>query len=204
MISIEAQNLGKRFGTEWIFRSLDIRLSDSASYAVTGYNGSGKSTLLKILAGMQPPSSGKVSYLIDNEPADEDTLFRLVAMAAPYMDLVEEFTLEESIRFHARFKKLLISTDELIEVLGFQKYKNRQTGLFSSGMKQKLKLGLALYSKTPVLFLDEPTANLDKYNTDWYLCEMQKQHNRLIVISSNQEHEYAFCQEVINLPDYKD
>ncbi|MEZ4902264.1 MAG: hypothetical protein R2822_11155 [Spirosomataceae bacterium] len=75
---------------------------------------------------------------------------------------------------------------------------------FSSGMKQRLKLALAFYSDVPLVMLDEPTSNLDAKWTAWYLEEVQKLNKQQIVlICSNIGAEYDFCDEVINVSDYK-
>jgi len=71
-------------------------------------------------------------------------------------------------------------------------------------MKQRLKLALAFCSDTPMLMLDEPTANLDTQGIDWYLSLIQQfSRNRLTIICSNQEHEYIFCDRRLNINDYK-
>jgi ABC-type multidrug transport system ATPase subunit len=67
-------------------------------------------------------------------------------------------------------------------------------------MKQRVKLGLAMYTDSPILFLDEPTSNLDSQGTEWYLNEIQNNlSDRIVIICSNQTYEYSFCNEVINL-----
>jgi ABC-type multidrug transport system ATPase subunit len=123
------------------------------------------------------------------------------------MELVEEFTLQEIIDFHFKFKKYLPGTNLniLINLLGFEKARHKILKNFSSGMKQRVKLVLAICSDTPVLLLDEPTANLDKQGIIWYQ-EMISLYsaNRLVIVCSNQEHEYQFCNNQLLLTDYKD
>ena len=71
-------------------------------------------------------------------------------------------------------------------------------------MKQRVKLALAFCADTPVLLLDEPTANLDQQGIDWYQSLIEKfSTNRLVIICSNQEHEYSFCSEKLDVTDYK-
>ena len=75
---------------------------------------------------------------------------------------------------------------------------------FSSGMKQRLKLGLALYTDSRMILLDEPGTNLDAENTQWYRDEIQSvPGQRLIVIASNQSSEYDFCDEVLDILRFK-
>jgi ABC-type multidrug transport system ATPase subunit len=71
-------------------------------------------------------------------------------------------------------------------------------------MKQKLKLALALYSETDILLLDEPTSNFDKENINWYLNVTESAaKNKTLIICSNQQYEYSFCQKVLNVNMYK-
>lgn len=201
---IITQSLGKQFGREWIFKNLDITFQTNQSYAVVGNNGSGKSTLLKILAGAMPATLGEISYEEDEKNIHTDNWFKHLAIAAPYLELVEEFSLQETIDFYIRFKKIYVRKEELIEKLGFSKNVNKPIRFFSSGMKQKLKLGLAMYADVKVLFLDEPTSNLDEKNTAWYLENIQEVlKDKITIICSNQPNEYHFCNQVINLTSFK-
>jgi len=202
-VTIKAEDLGKKFGNEWVFRHLEMEFRPGKRYAITGHNGSGKSTLLKILAGNLPASAGKLTYSLVGQPIEEDAFFRHIAYVAPYLDLIEEFTLAEAIAFHQRFKPLRANATDLMTILGFEKVADRPLSQFSSGMKQKVKLGLALYTDCQVLLLDEPTANFDQANTQWYLDEMKRTAHKLIIICSNQQHEYADCEEIINIADLK-
>jgi ABC-type multidrug transport system ATPase subunit len=199
-MEIKIENLGKRFNREWIFRNLNLSFQINKSYAITGPNGSGKSTLLQILTGMMPFSEGKLSFLNQQE-IDPDNYYKFLSIAAPYQELIEEFTLEELVDFHLKFKEFKsISKDEFYERLLLVHSIHKEIRFFSSGMKQRVKLGLAMYTDSPILFLDEPTSNLDSQGTEWYLNEIQNNlSDRIVIICSNQTYEYSFCNEVINL-----
>jgi len=196
---IAANNLGKRFGFEWIFRRLTVTFQSGKSYAIVGANGSGKSTLMKILAGMMPASEGTVSY----GATDADHIFRHIAFAAPYMELIEEFSVKETIWLHHRLKPLSVQANELLALVGLEKACNREVRFLSSGMKQKLKLGLALFSHAPVLLLDEPTTNFDAANTKWFQEQILLQQNRTIVIASNLPAEIELCTDLLSIADFK-
>ncbi|MGD1841823.1 MAG: ATP-binding cassette domain-containing protein [Thermonemataceae bacterium] len=202
-MKIIVEQLGKRFNQEWIFKDFSYSFQLNQSYAIIGVNGSGKSTLLQVIAGIQPPSAGKLVYQATNQKNIEaDQIFRYLSLAAPYLELIEEFTLWEHINFHRRFKKLptTLSNEALITLLRLEKARNKFIKNFSSGMKQRLKLGLAFYSTAPVLLLDEPTSNLDSENMAWYKKEvLQNRKDRLIIVSSNQPEEYDFCEHTIHL-----
>jgi ABC-type multidrug transport system ATPase subunit len=206
MLTIQVQKAAKRFHYEWIFKNLDLELSAGDSLAITGGNGSGKSTLLKCLAGATPLTQGSIAYQTESGPLEEESWFRSLAIAAPYMELPEEFTLLEGIDFHFQFKKRFghSSSLELVELLGLEKHKQKALSQFSSGMKQRVKLGLAIFSEVPLLLLDEPTSNLDKQGIAWYLDTMDRcAKDRIVVVCSNEPREYAFCQKKISLEDYK-
>ncbi|HEY0895413.1 MAG TPA: ABC transporter ATP-binding protein [Sphingobacteriaceae bacterium] len=205
-MEISLENIGRRFNREWIFRGISRSFASGNSYAVLGPNGSGKSTLLQILAGSLTPSEGTIAYLGAGGATDPEKVFRSVSIAAPYLELIEEFTLNEIIRFHFRFKQPAadLSPGQLISLMELEKAQNKQIRYFSSGMKQRVKLALAICSDSPVLILDEPASNLDRKAVDWYHRLIAGFTNdRIVLVGSNQEHEYDFCREQLLITDYK-
>ncbi len=206
LFSLSLQNIGRRFNRDWIFRGVDYAFSSGKIYAVLGPNGSGKSTLLQVLNGSLSPSVGTISFFYGDKLVDIDKVYEHLSLAAPYLELIEDFTLAEVIDFHFKFKpyKSGMNKNEVIDLLGMQSSKNKLIKYFSSGMKQRLKLALAFCADTPVLMLDEPTSNLDTQGVEWYLSLVQKfAQGRLTIICSNQEHEYSFCDERLSIVDYK-
>lgn len=204
-MTISLANVGRRFNQEWIFRNIDYQFHIGEKYAVLGPNGSGKSTLLSVLLGNLSPSEGVLSYLSGAEIRVED-IYQSISFAAPYLDLIEEFTLQETIRFHFKFKRFSEGMDagSVLDLLGLAKSQDKALKYFSSGMKQRTKLALACCADTPILLLDEPTANLDKQGMAWYLELMERfTVDKLLIIGSNQETEYAFCNHFVHLTDYK-
>jgi ABC-type multidrug transport system ATPase subunit len=205
-MEIKLGNIGRRFNREWIFRKVNYTFEQGQSYAILGANGSGKSTLLQIIAGSLTSSEGVVSYQSKGRDIDIENVFEYLCLSAPYLELIEEFTLTELIKFHFNFKSFFPgeSSSSIIDLLGFAKAKNKPLKFYSSGMKQRTKLALAVCSDTPVILLDEPTSNLDIKGIEWYHSLIKDFTNdRLLIVCSNQEHEYQFCQHQINLLDYK-
>lgn len=206
MLEVQLDGASKRFQFEWIFKNLSLVLSQGNSLAVTGSNGSGKSTLLKCISGSIPLTSGKILYKKDQRLISETEWFSNLTFAAPYMELPEEFMLEELLKFHFKFKSPLnrISVEEMMEIMYLTPHKSKPVNHFSSGMKQRLKLGLAFFSDVPLVLLDEPTSNLDKKGIDWYLELIAKfSSKRILIICSNDPREYDFCEQKIVLEDYK-
>lgn len=205
-MDIKLKQLSKRYKFEWIFRGLDYHFEMGKTYAVLGPNGSGKSTLLKVLSGYSTPSKGKIDFWESDKTLGTDKIYPKISYAAPYIELIEEFTLTEMIDFHSRFKSFQqnINTEQLIEILNFSKSKNKEIKYFSSGMKQRLKLVLAICSATDLLLLDEPTTNLDDEGVAWYQTLIEKfTANRLVIVASNVKHDYHFCTQQLNIMDYK-
>lgn len=205
-MTIQLQNAGKRFRLDWIFRGLDYTFRAGERYAVLGPNGSGKSTLLKVLSGHLTPSKGKVVFEHAGTPVEPDAVYRHISYAAPYIELIEEFTLEEALKFHAGLKPLLpgFNPAKLYELLALPRARTKEIRFFSSGMKQRVKLALAICTATPVLLLDEPATNLDTQGVAWYKnLVAEYAAGRLVVIASNDPHDADFCPVHLNILDYK-
>jgi ABC-type multidrug transport system ATPase subunit len=205
-LSIKLNQIGRRFNRDWIFRGIDYTFNTGESYAILGPNGSGKSTLLQILNGSLTPSAGTINFFEADTPIDIEKVFQHLSLAAPYLELIEEFTLPEMIDFHFKFKSYLpgMHNEAVIDLLHMPGSKHKMIRYFSSGMKQRLKLALAFCADTPMLMLDEPTSNLDAQGVDWYLSLVQQYaQDRLTIVGSNQQHEYDFCTHQIHITDYK-
>jgi ABC-type multidrug transport system ATPase subunit len=204
-MKITLSDAGKRFNREWIFRHFNYQFCSSKTYAITGPNGSGKSTLLQFIAGALMPSEGKLSYYnAADEPVAE--YYRFLSIAAPYLETIEELTANEFFRFHSSFKPLLpgVKIPVMLERLGLLASADKQIRYYSSGMKQRVKLGQAFFSDTPVLLFDEPTTNLDASGAALY-HELIREYcqDRLVIVSSNDPLEYSFCDTIINMSELK-
>ncbi|MBD1385554.1 ATP-binding cassette domain-containing protein [Mucilaginibacter rigui] len=205
-MNITLQNIGRRFNREWIFRGIDYTFENACKYAVLGANGSGKSTLLQVLNGSLVPSVGMLKYNDAGKEIEAAGIFNHLSLAAPYLEVIEEFSLNEMIDFHFKFKQFKNGMDKnaVADILNLEGSRNKLIKYFSSGMKQRLKLALAFCADTPMLMLDEPTSNLDTQGIDWYLGLVEKfSENRLTIVCSNQEHEYSFCNNRLSIADYK-
>lgn len=205
-MKISLKSTGKRYNYEWIFRNFDFTFQSDKSYAILGANGSGKSTLLQVIAGNIIPSTGEIFYHENENTIEPENFYQHITIASPYLELPEEMTLQELLHFHSGFKKFhaQLSFTDIIELSGFGKSSTRQIKHYSSGMKQRAKLMLAILSDTPVLLLDEPTTNLDEQGVHWWKNLMnQYAKNRLVIIASNIDREYENCDEKILIADYK-
>jgi len=205
-MKVSLTDAGKRFNRDWIFRHFSYTFEKGNSYAITGPNGSGKSTLLQVLSGSMQLSEGNGGWAADNGQLANEEVYKQVSLCAPYLEVVEEMTLKEFLEFHHHFKPLLssVSIDNIISTIGLQGAINKQIRYYSSGMKQRVKLAQAIFSDTPFLLLDEPCTNLDSTGIGLYHELINKYcTNRLVIVSSNDEVEYRFCKERINITDHK-
>lgn len=206
-MKIKAENLGKKFRNEWIFRNFNQTFDLGKSYAIVGSNGSGKSTLIQVLASYIPNNEGLITYFDQNNKTVEiDNIFKFLSITTPILELIEDFTLIESVNFHVKLKPFLagLNTHEFIELIGFETQSLKQIKFFSSGMKQKLKLAFCLFSNSPILFLDEPTTNLDETTKNWFIENINKiKQNKLIILASNDPQEYVFADEIIDIQTFK-
>jgi ABC-type multidrug transport system ATPase subunit len=204
--NITVEQLGKKFSREWIFRNFSYSFQSGEVYAITGPNGSGKSTLMQILWGQMPASTGMIKYKTPSAEIPHEEVYKHVAVATPYLDLIDEFTLEEQLRFHFQLKqrRYEMTEAELIERMYLTHARHKQLSNFSSGMKQRVKLALAFFSKADVVFLDEPGTNLDGTAFDWYIRELRTLPPEcLVFIASNQVSEYPTNARKIDIMSLK-
>ncbi len=206
MLEITLENAGKRYNRDWIFRGINHTFFPAKACAITGNNGSGKSTLLQCISGAIELKEGKVAFTKSGAAISSDNFYAYIAIVAPYLELVEEMTALEMLRFHGSFKPFLenISITNILDEVQLLQAADKQIRYYSSGMKQRLKLAQAVFSNVPVLLLDEPCTNLDQegYELYHYLINTYCKQ-RTVIVSSNDKNEYSFCKEIIDLRAYK-
>lgn len=185
-MTVELKDIGKKYGKNWIFRGVNHVFESGIIYPIIGHNGSGKSTLLQIIAGFVSPSIGTLTYKVNNAQLEKEKLYKQVSFAGPYTELFDEFSVSESLNLHHRLSPLHLSNEAIMEQLDLQTHRHKPLNQLSSGMKQRLKLAVAIYSRTSLLLLDEPTSNLDQRWSDWYNEVVLKYAtNRITIICSN-------------------
>ena len=197
-------DIGKRFKFHWVFRHIDFEITSGQVLSLKGPNGSGKSTLLKILSGFLSPSQGKVSYQQGGRLLND--FYHQVTYAAPYVDLIDQMTLREHLHFHSKFKafKQNLSVEDVIEVLDLERAADKAIKDYSSGMRQRVRLGLAILSESKLCILDEPSTNLDAKGFEWYksiLIDFKME--TAIIIASNESKDFISEDLSINILDYK-
>lgn len=200
---IELENISKSYNRHHLFSGLSLQIDPEKPLAILGGNGSGKSTLLKIISGAAMPGEGEVHFFQEDKVISEEEKYRHISITAPYMELIEEFSVMEMLRFYTSLKSLKngMSSGDLLESIWLADSADKEVRLLSSGMKQRLKLALAIYADAPILLLDEPLSNLDDRGRAWYKAEMQALGStKLVVVCSNSvEDEYAMCRQSLDL-----
>jgi ABC-type multidrug transport system ATPase subunit len=199
-MKIIATGISKKFRQEWVFKALNYTFESGKSYAIVGQNGAGKSTLLKTLAQYSLPNKGTVEFegIIDD-------VNKQISFAAPYSELIEEFTLPELLNFLVQidFLDARWDFDTFTTFIDLRPSETKYIKNFSSGMRQKVKLGVALAADRPILCLDEPTSNLDETAKNWFYQALESQRRKLILIASNEKAEIDLCTDSLAIADYK-
>ena len=191
-LTLTARSVGKDFAERKIFRDINFNISNGQSLAVTGSNGSGKTTLVRILCALIRPSTGEVTYQFNDKKVPEEKIYHHIGLVGPYLELYEELTARENLEFFARMKRIPDYTERIGMLLSRMRLSGRendQVKNYSSGMKQRLKYVFALLHQPPVLFLDEPTSNLDSegISTVYEIMTEQKKDKILILATNDQE-----------------
>lgn len=206
-MEIVLKNVGRSFGNQTIFSNINYRFHSGGRYAILGGNGSGKSTLLKVILGALTPSEGTLAYITKAGPISVEKLPFEVALTGPYLELIEELTPLEFIELYRKFRTFqdAISSKELLQISMLTDSSDKLIRNFSSGMKQRLKLVLAILSDAELILLDEPTSNLDPQGTKWYQQLLRNYLNeRTLIVGSNfDENEIFLCTDRLELKLFK-
>ena len=199
-MQISIHHLGKRFENKFVFKGLSREIQSGERLGVVGRNGSGKSTLIQIISGYLPASEGTVKY---NGEMNE-SIWKEIAWVSPALGLYESYTLKEHLEFVFSLRNPLasLSVEAMMEEMELAAHANKQIRFFSSGMKQRVKLGIGFFSDSKLLLLDEPCAHLDRHAEEWYAKLFLKYAgNRTVLIASNaNEAELLHAQAIWELP----
>ncbi len=201
-MNIDCQSVSKRYTFNWIFKNLSTSFTGPGIYGISGSNGSGKSTLLSLISGYLSPSKGNIAYTINETNIPREEIYTKISIAAPYIDLIEEYTIGELIQVYAKLKPLESSLDEteFLKIAYLEQDRKKPIKYFSSGMKQRTQLLLAFKTDVPFLLLDEPSSFLDVKARAWFYDLLQEYKNKkLIIMASNDEDDLSSCEQLIQM-----
>lgn len=188
-MKIELKNISKSFKKEKVLDDISYTFNEKRIYGIVGANGSGKSVLLKVLAGLYKASSGEV--LFDGENYQQEKIFpHFIGAAIEYPGFINDLTGWENLLLLAGIKKFIGKEEinEILEVVGLSKDKDKKYGSYSLGMRQKLSLAQALMEKPLIILLDEPFNGIDRASVKKikeYLVLQKEEDKALIIITTH-------------------
>jgi ABC-2 type transport system ATP-binding protein len=203
---IDTNNLIKKFGNITAVENLTIHIKEGEVFGFLGPNGAGKTTTLRMLGCLISRSSGSAQikgYDIGNK-ADQLKIRKILGVLPENVGLYEDLSAYKNLDFYGRlFKCTKEQRKERIEYylkgLGLWGKRNRSAGTFSKGMKQKLAIARALIHDPLILFLDEPTANLDPEASKTvrdFILELKKEKRTIILNTHLLDEAEKICDRV--------
>ncbi len=199
---LEAKDLWKSFGLTKAVQGISLTVYANDFIAVLGKSGSGKTTLFHILDGITKPDRGEVWIAGQNISKMRKRAFvefRRKNMGYVFQDfkLIPEFTVVDNITFPVDLDKEKIDEfylNLLLEELDIKKLKDRLVNTLSGGEQQRVAIARALINKPEIVMADEPTGNLDSYNTEkvmHLMVRLQKMFSLTVLIAT---HDYAVAK----------
>ncbi len=191
---IDAENLTRKFDEITAVDDLTLHIGEGEVFGFLGPNGAGKTTTVRMLAGLISKTSGTArigEYDIGNSE-DMQKIRRMIGLLPENVGLYEALSAYQNLDYYGRFYKISKEQRQerieyFLKMLGLWDQKDLSAGKFSKGMKQKLAIARALIHDPKILFLDEPTANLDpeaaKTVRD-FILEL-KRENRTIFLNTH-------------------
>ncbi|UTF54866.1 ABC transporter ATP-binding protein [Natronosalvus rutilus] len=161
MVAIQIDSLTRRFGDVTAVDGLDLEVRRGEVYGFLGPNGAGKSTTINMLLGFTPPTSGTATVL-GHDIVDDSLAIRQATGVLPEdFGMYDRLTARKHVQFAIDTKGATNDPDALLERVGLQEAADRKAGGFSTGMKQRVALAMALVGEPELLILDEPSSGLD-------------------------------------------
>lgn len=200
-VTLRCDNLGKAFGRRWLFRKLSLEVPKGEGLVIVGPNGSGKTTLLRLLCGLVLPTEGNIVWHWNGYHLPPRQARPLIGAVLPECEPYDELTAWENLRLVADLRGASVELlPAWLERVGLTNAKNQLVREFSSGMRLRLKLAMALLHEPPFLLLDEPTAMLDSQGRT-LLGELIAEQKRrgIVAIATNDERDRVYGDRQITL-----
>ena len=203
---IDTENLSKKFGSVTAVDSVTLHVDEGEVFGFLGPNGAGKTTTVRMLACLVAKSSGSATigdYEIAST-ADQPKIRKMIGLLTENVGLYEELSAYDNLDSYGRFYKLgeqkrKERIEYLLKMLGLWDKKDAAAGTFSKGMKQKLAIARALIHDPEVLFLDEPTANLDPAASKTvrdFILELKKEKKTIFMNTHLLDEAERICDRV--------
>lgn len=175
---IQVQDLHKRFGAVQALDGLNLSV-DSGIFGLIGPNGSGKTTLVRSLLGLIHPDQGKALVLGRSIWTESLEIRKRVGVLHERPRYPLRMTAERYLTTASRLYEKSRDSEELLSLVGLSDASTRKIGALSAGMHQRLGIAQALAGNPEIVFLDEPTANLDVSSRDEVLHLIVSLHQDL-------------------------
>ncbi len=203
---IDTENLTKKFGDLIAVDGLNLHVKEGEVFGFLGPNGAGKTTTVRMLACLISKTSGEArigEYEVGKKD-DQVKIRRMIGLSPENVGLYEDLSAYQNLDFYGRlYKRTEAQRKEDIEyylkLLGLWEKKDRPAGSFSKGMKQKLAICRALIHDPQVLFLDEPTANLDPEASKTvrdFILDLKKEKKTILLNTHHLDEAEKICDRV--------
>ncbi|MDG6939282.1 MAG: ABC transporter ATP-binding protein [Nitrososphaerota archaeon] len=203
---IDTEDLTKKFGDATAVESVTLHVDEGEVFGFLGPNGAGKTTTVRMLACLVSKSSGRATigdYEIASR-ADQPKIRKMIGLLTENVGLYEELSAYDNLDFYGRYYKLEEQKrkeriEYLLKLLELWDKKDAAAGTFSKGMEQKLAIARALIHDPEVLFLDEPTANLDPEASKTvrdFILELKKEKRTIFLNTHLLDEAERICDRV--------
>lgn len=203
---IETQNLTRKFGTLTAVDDLTLRVDDGEVFGFLGPNGAGKTTTVRMLCSLISKTSG-VARIDDydiGKKEDAAKLRKIIGLVPDSVGLYESLTAYENLDYYGTLFDLTDSQrkesiEHLLKLLGLWEKKDVSAGSFSKGMKQKLAIARALIHNPEIIFMDEPTANLDPESAKTvreFILGLKKEKKTIFLNTHNLDEAQRICDRI--------
>lgn len=196
------KQVSKRFDQQYVLKNINKTISSGSTCGIRGINGSGKSTLCGIVSGLILPTKGSIKHLVDGQETSlAERTHELLASTGPYHQLPQFLSCQQILDITTENKMGdQFSAKEFWDFLEFKEHREKLYHKLSSGMQQRFKLALTIYSKAHIYIFDEPTNFLDDYwkeRISGLLSE--KLAEKTVLLASNVAEDFKNCDDYIFL-----
>jgi ABC-2 type transport system ATP-binding protein len=203
---ITVENLTKKFGDTTAVEGLTFQVNEGEVFGFLGPNGAGKTTTLRILCCLISKTSGEAKIAGYNISKTPDTLQirKMIGLLPDNVGLYNDLTATENLDFYGKMyeypeKSRKENIERFLKMLELWDKKDDRVGTFSKGMKQKLALARALIHEPKILFMDEPTANLDPESSKTvrdFILQLKKQGRTIFLNTHNLDEAQRICDRI--------
>lgn len=196
--ALTASNLCKAFNGRMVLNDVSLHVEGGRALGIQGPNGTGKSTLVRILAGILRADAGSVALTWNGLIVPRERIPMHIGFVAPYLQMYDEFTPIELLRFHQRLSGSPVDdvrNDECFDLVGLGHRRDAIVRELSSGQRQRVALALAIVLNPVALILDEPGVTLDADGRSVVerVVTMQCNSGGFVILASNDERELQLC-----------